>query len=436
MSIDPESTPEALATMLGALGRRRALFWFDDASGAVRCDQPELAPLADYLNGNRRDFAAHRAVFLELGKETGALMSAFLHQVRRGQGAGGVRHWRYQSAAAMFDDGLRLARGMGRKNALAGLWWGGGKGILCQQPDAALQNDVYRRELYRDYGRFISGLRGAYVTAEDVGTRPSDMRHIHETTRFLTCVPEEVGGSGNPSRSTARGVVSAMEAALEFAGLGTLAGKTIAMQGTGNVGGFMIDLLFERGVSSIVASDVSQASADLVRQRHPNAPLEVRVVSPSDRAIFSEPCDVFAPNALGGVLHAQTIAELRTPIVCGAANNQLLDDQSDDGLLAKRGILHVPDFVANRMGIVQCANEQYGSLPNDPAIQRHFDPDFENSIPRVTFEVLSRAKHAGTTPTRAANELADERMRDDHPLWPNRTQQIIDALRAEIWEQR
>lgn len=431
MQLHPEATPKALAKELEARGRRRALFWYDDARRQL---VGELGELADYVNQNRRDFAEHRAIFLERGAETGALLAAFLHRVRRGQGAGGVRHWRYESVAAMFDDGLRLARGMGRKNALAGLWWGGGKGIICEQPGAPLRDEAYRGRLYRDYGRFVSGLRGAYVTAEDVGTRPSDMRHIHETTRFSTCVPEEAGGSGNPSQATARGVVCAMEAALEFAGRGALAGKTIAMQGTGNVGSFMIELLLQRGVARIVASDVSEASVRAVRERFAGAPLELGAVSPGDRGIFAEPCDVFAPNALGGVLYGETIEALRCAVVCGAANNQLLDDQSDDALLVQRGIVHVPDFVANRMGIVKCANEQYGTLPHDPAIERHFDPQFDNSIQRVTRAVLTRAHDAGTTPTRAANQLADELMQEDHPLWPGRTQHIVDALRAQGWE--
>jgi glutamate dehydrogenase/leucine dehydrogenase len=89
---------------------------------------------------------------------------------------------------------------------------------------------------------------------------------------------------------------------------------------------------------------------------------------------------VLAPNALGGVLNPGSIARLSTRIVCGAANNQLLDQQRDAVLLAGRGITYVPDFVANRMGIVNCANEQYGSIQGDPAISRHYDPAWDGSV--------------------------------------------------------
>jgi glutamate dehydrogenase/leucine dehydrogenase len=410
------------------------MFVFDDRLSCMVATAPGLESIAHAINRNERDFAAHRAVFFELGEQTGALQCAFLHRVRRGQGAGGVRHWRYDSLHDVLADGLRLSRGMGRKNALAGLWWGGGKGIICAEPEGKPRDENYRATLYRDYGRFMSGLRGAYITAEDVGTRPSDMARIHETTRFLTCVPEQVGGSGNPSHSTARGVVCAMQAALEFASQGTLSGKVVAMQGAGNVGGFMIEELLARGVARVVACDVSKGAIDAARERFASAPVDLSVVDPGDERIFGEPCDVFAPNALGGVLHARTISLLSCRIVCGAANNQLLDDQKDDELLRARGIVFVPDYVANRMGIVQCANEQYGSLPDDPAILRHFDPSYENSVHRVTLDVLERAEREQITSTRAANRLADERMDEDHPLWPGRTQQIIDALNREGWE--
>ena len=98
-----------------------------------------------------------------------------------------------------------------------------------------------------------SSLRGCYYTAEDVGTRPVDIEGVFATTRFCTCTPPAVGGAGNPSPHTARGVVCAMEGALAHLGLGTLAGKSIVMQGTGNVGASMIGELLARDVASIVA---------------------------------------------------------------------------------------------------------------------------------------------------------------------------------------
>jgi len=372
-------------------------------------------------------------VLLEIGAQSDALLGAFVHKTIRGQAAGGVRHWRYTSVADMVVDGLRLARGMGRKNSLAGLWWGGGKGIIARPADRDPRDADYRAAVYADYGRFVSSLRGLYVTAEDVGTTAADMAQVHTTTRFVTCVPPEIGGSGNPSSATARGVVCAMQGALAWMNQGSLEGKHVAMQGTGNVAGFMAGYLLEAGVARITAVDISEASVAALTQRWPDPRLQARCVAPSDLSIFATDCDVLAPNALGGVLNPETIPLLRAKLVCGAANNQLLDDTRDAMALRERGIPVVPDFVANRMGIVQCANEQYGCLPDDPAILRHFDSNWDDSVFAVTQAVLKRASDDGITTAAAANALADEASLQPHPLWPNRGKDIVTALLAERW---
>lgn len=205
------------------------------------------------------------------------------------------------------------------------------------------------------------------------------------------------------------------------------------MQGAGNVAGFMIDELVARGVGRIIATEISadrvaEVRARLAQEGHGSTSIEIRQAAPGDRQIFAEPCDVFAPNALGGVLDPETIAMLQTPIVCGAANNQLLDDRRDDRLLAERGIAYVPDFVANRMGIVNCANEQYGQVDGDPAIERHFGRTWDNAVFVVTKRVLERAAREGITTSSAANALADEACRVPHPIWGHRGRTIIDGL--------
>jgi glutamate dehydrogenase/leucine dehydrogenase len=424
--------PHLFAERLQALGLRRAAFVHSGASG-LSCSHPELTGLGQSLLGNKRDYDRHQAVFLEVGEQTGVLLGAFLHRTRRGQGIGGVRLWTYASVADFLSDGLRLSKGMGRKNALAGLWWGGGKGVVARAPGQRHEDPGYRAQLFRDYGRFITSLRGAYVTAEDVGTTEPDMAEIHEVTRYVVCVPARVGGSGNPSPATARGVVSAMAGALDHKGLGDLQGKVVAMQGVGNVGSFMLEELLSRGVARVIGADVSPGVVRALRERMPSERVSLRVVTPGDQDILAEPCDILAPNALGGILNPETIPRLRAPIVCGAANNQLLDPQRDAALLEQRSVLFVPDFLANRMGIVNCANEQYGSIPDDPAILRHYDASWEGSVYRVTRSVLERAERAGITSTEAANALADELAEQPHPIFPDRTRQIIAGLMADGW---
>lgn len=433
MSSLDDLSPQDFISKLQSLGQHRASFVFDPNTDRLRPSHPELADFARAIEEDRRDFHRHEALFFEIGPKTGALLGAFVHKTVRGQAAGGVRLWPYESMRGYVRDGLRLARGMGRKNALAGLWWGGGKGVIARPDGDRYQDRAFRNTLYREYGAFITSLRGCYVTAEDAGTTAPDMAEIFRTTRFVTCVPAEVGGSGNPSFATAKGVVCAMEGALDALGMGTLEGKRVAMQGAGNVGAAMIQELLDRRVASVVACDISESLLASAKDRFTGKPVELRLVSTEDTAIFGEPCDIFAPNALGGVLNPDTIPMLKAKIVCGAANNQLLDEHRDDKALDERAIVYVPDFLCNRMGIVNCANEQYGILPEDPAIERHFGRDWDNALFVITRKVLERAKADGTTTSEAANAIADELSSQPHPVWGHRSRAVIDALVAEAW---
>ncbi len=429
------ATTDDLIATLNEAGLRRG-YLITNASGELVASHPVLDRIAAAVRADDRDYRGHEGAFFEIGAESGHLLSAHVHATRRGQAAGGVRFWSYDTVEGFVRDGLRLSRAMGQKNALAGLHWGGGKGVIARRGGVDHRDPEVRRAVYRDYGRFITGLRGCYVTAEDVGTNVQDMAHVFETTRFTTCIPERVGGSGNPSLLTATGVVVAMEAALEWSGRGTLEGKTIAMQGVGNVASAMIDELLGRDVAQITACDVDERAITEARSRFEGAPLEVRLVDGDDRAILAEPCDVLAPNAVGGILEPRTIDTIRAPIVCGAANNQLADYDRDARLLHERGVIYVPDFLANRMGIVNCANEQYGNLSPDPAIRSHLERDHASGIFQRTQEVLRKAAASDKPAAIAASQLADELALEQHPIWGHRGQAIIDHLVAEGWDQR
>ena len=432
MTLWTAPTKQLIDTLAEAGLHRGVLIWDQDA-GTLQTTHPALNPIRDALLADERDFDAHEALFFEIGSESGHLLTAALHRTRRGQGAGGVRYWSYNSVEGFVRDALRLSRGMGRKNALAGLWWGGGKGVIARRADSNHHDPAVRAAVFRDYGRFISGLRGCYVTAEDVGTTPADMIHIHATTRFTTCVPPTLGGSGNPSILTARGVVVAMEAALQWLDRGDLAGKTVAMQGLGNVARYMIGDLLERDVARIIGVDIDPGSVQEARDRFPDPRLEARLIQAGDQSILAAEADVLAPNAVGGTLRPATIPNIRAPIVCGAANNPLEDPDRDARALHERDILFVPDFLANRMGIVNCANEQYGWIPTDPAVESHLDRDSEHGIHQRCLAVFERARESGATPMAEAERLADELSEQLHPIWGHRSQDLIRYLLESGW---
>ena len=233
---------------------------------------------------------------------------------------------------------------------------------------------------------------------------------------------------------TAAGVVCAMEAAIEHAGLGTLQDKTIAMQGTGHVGSAMVPLLLERGVHSIVAADISESRRTALLDAYADLPLEIRLAQRDDLDILAHPCDVLVPAALGGVLNPKTIPQIRAKIVCGPANNQLLDEARDGAALRERGIPYVPDYVGNRMGIVYCGNEQYGYVNGDPMVKRHLSRDWSRGIFQTTRRVLSIAKATGCTTQAAADHIADDLAAREHPIWGHRSRKIIESLVADHWE--
>ncbi|MEW5902349.1 MAG: hypothetical protein AB1715_12865, partial [Acidobacteriota bacterium] len=314
--------------------------------------------------------------------------------------------------------------------------WGGGKGVMARNPDIDADDPELRSYLYSEYGLFISSLRGCYVTAEDVGTSVADIAHVFSRTRFTTCIPETWGGSGNPSVPTARGVVCAMEAALNFLGMGELSGKTVAIQGAGNVGGPLTRFLFDKGVEKIVAFDISPRVTERLRKELGARNLEIRSVSREDDSIFRVECDIFSPNATGAILNPRTIPLLRSKIVCGAANNQLEDGPRDDKLLFERDISYVPDFLANRMGIVNAANEQYGYVKSDPLFERHLSQDWEHSVFQTTLRVLRESKASAEPTGRIALRLAETLSLEEHPIFGHRGKMIIDSLVEDRWHER
>lgn len=413
----------------------RFYFVYDESSHRVRASHEQLQPIADFIQNDQRDFMQHEGLFFQITKKHDTLQGAFVHRTVRGQGAGGVRYWQYNTLEDYLRDGLRLSKGMTRKNALAGLWWGGGKGVMAHNPAVEKNDPAIRASIYREYGKLMTAIRGCYVTAEDVGTSVEDMANIFATTRFTTCIPSSLGGSGNPSIPTARGVICGMEAALKLVGEATLEDKVVAVQGMGNVGGTLIRCLFEKGVKKVIASDINAELVHKLQTELVDKNLEARVVDRADVSILEVVCDILSPCATGAILNSRTIPNIQAKIVCGAANNQLEDSERDDRLLYEHGIVYVPDFLTNRMGIVNCANEQHGYVKDDPFFEKHLSRDWEFSIYQTALRVLRATRGAGDPPAKVAILLADELSLQPHPIFGHRGKQIIDSLVADGWHE-
>ncbi|KAJ3323480.1 hypothetical protein HDV06_001757 [Boothiomyces sp. JEL0866] len=423
-------TPTQFIEFLGKHNIKK--FYFVTENNKFIASHAVLQPIADVLSDLKTsdDYDEHEGYFAQIGPKSGVLQSAAIHKTYRGPGAGGVRNWVYDNMNDFIRDGLRLAKGMGHKNALAGIWWGGGKGVMARNTGKGLlpaDDELSRKIAYEEYGEFMSSLHGCYVTAEDVGTNVDDMKAIFSKTRHTTCIPTELGGSGNPSIATARGVIKGLEAAFHHLGK-PLKGSTIAVQGAGHVGMPVIQFLFDAGVAKVIASDVDSHREQAIKNEYAGKNFELHIVDKSDYSILFKDVDAVCPCATGGILNPTTIPQIKAKIICGAANNQLLNMKTDDLLLHNLGKVYVPDFLVNRMGIVNCADEHMGIIDDDPKLDMHLGKDWDNSIFNLTLQVLKESASTGKTSQAIAVALADQRSLEVNPCYGHRSLQIIKWL--------
>jgi leucine dehydrogenase len=279
-------------------------------------------------------------------KATGLRAIIAIHDTTLGPALGGCRMYPYMSEEEAIVDVLRLARGMTYKAAASGLNLGGGKSVIIGNPE------VKSEELLRSFGRYIETLGGRYIVAEDVGTSTEDMEHIRIETSHVVGVDVTHGGSGDPAPFTALGVLQGMRAcAEEVFGRPSLEGRTVAVQGLGNVGYKLCELLHDDG-ATLMVTDLHEEVVEQAVQEFGAKPVE-----PDE--ILSLSCDILAPCALGAVVNDMSLPNFRCSIIAGSANNILLEARHGEAL-AERGILYAPDYVINAGGLINVADELEG----------------------------------------------------------------------------
>lgn len=339
--------------------------------------------------------AGFEDLLVRSGERSGATIAIAVHSTVLGPALGGARLWHYASPDEGIADAQRLARAMTYKAAAAGLLLGGGKGVICA-PTPHPEGDL-RRLMLLDFGDAVESLGGRYVTAEDVGTGAADMAVIAERTAHVVGLPDERGGSGDPSPVTARGVLAALRACLGHRyGNSSPAGVRVCVVGAGHVGGHLARLLAEAG-AELTISDLDPSRRALADQ------LGAAWIDPAE-AILAD-CDVLAPCALGGVIDAPTVARLRCAIVCGAANNVLADDRLALAL-ASRDIVYAPDFIANAGGLINVYAELH-ELDHQAVLA------LVDGIGSTVRLILEGADRHGTTPLAEAQALALRRLGAD-----------------------
>lgn len=326
-------------------------------------------------------------------KATGLKAITCIHSTVLGPSLGGTRIWNYEREEDAIIDVIRLARGMTYKSACAGLNLGGGKSVVIGDPKE-IKKDIVRREaFFRTFGRFIEGLGGRYITAEDVNTNTADMDFIKMETDFV-CGLEHL--SGNPSPFTALGVFKALIACCQEAfGSDSVKGKVVAMQGVGEVGYNLCKLLHEGGAKLYVT--------DIDPEKVNRAVKEFGATAVSMDEIYGINCDIFSPCALGGVINDKTIPQFKCQIIAGASNNVLLDSVTHGKALLDKGILYAPDYVANAGGVINVYEELNGY--DEDVVRRMIDGIYDR-----TLQILRTSKEKGIPTSKVADEMGEARI--------------------------
>lgn len=293
------------------------------------------------------DFDGHEGVHVFNDTKSGLRAVIAVHNTHLGPSAGGTRLWSYADTNDAITDALRLSKAMSYKNAMAGLELGGGKGVIIRP-----ETHFDRSALFVAYGRAVNSVGGQYITAEDVGVSPDDMRIIKTQTNFVAGLDEGPAASGDPSPVTAEGVFRSIKVAVRHAmGLESLNGLRVAVQGLGHVGYSLCEHLHRDGAHLIV-TDINKAVLE-------RAKVEFGAVIVEPDEIHAVTADVFAPCALGGAISETSLPDIRASIIAGAANNQLASADMGEAL-RQRGILYAPDYVVNAGGIINVAAEVSG----------------------------------------------------------------------------
>ncbi|MDX2261513.1 MAG: Glu/Leu/Phe/Val dehydrogenase [Gemmatimonadales bacterium] len=311
-----------------------------------------------------------------------------IHDTTLGPALGGTRVWKYENTDAALRDVLRLSRGMTYKSAVAGLNLGGGKAVIIADPKRA-----DRESLFRAHGRFIESLGGRYITAEDVGTSPTDMEFVKRETKHVAGL---LNLSGDPSPVTGYGVYMGMKASAKAKwGKDSLAGKTISVQGAGKVAYYLMSHLKQEGAKLIVSDIDDQKVARVVDE------LGATAVAPD--AIYDVQADIFAPCALGAIINDDTIGRLKVEIIAGGANNQLAEERHGVAV-EKKGMLYAPDYVINGGGVINVYGELQGWTMERAKRKAQ---EIYDTMTRV-YTIASRD---GIPSYQAADRLAEERIK-------------------------
>ncbi|MCP5070708.1 MAG: Glu/Leu/Phe/Val dehydrogenase [bacterium] len=322
-----------------------------------------------------------------------------------GPAIGGVR----MALDASAEEAFRLARAMTLKNAAAGLAHGGGKSVILANPHGPIDD---RERLVRAFACAIRNLVD-YIPGPDMGTDERAMAWIHDEIGRACGLPAELGGIPlDELGATGFGLASCAEEAQAFCDV-RLDGARVVIQGFGNVGRPAARFLAEKGAVLVAASDSKGSIAHaegldvealIAATTSGGSVLDVEEGSHGKpEAVIDVACDVWIPCARPDVVHERNVERLDTKLILQGANIPI--SPGAEASLHARGVLSVPDFVANAGGVICAATEVHGG-----SREQAFEA-IDSKIRDNTRTVLRAACTEACLPRAAAATLAIERVR-------------------------
>ncbi len=328
-----------------------------------------------------------------------------IDNVARGPSIGGIRMAPDVSATEAF----RLARAMTMKNSAAGLPHGGGKAVIYGDPkmDAAK-----KEEMIRAFARAIRDLV-EYIPGPDMGTDERCMAWIKDEIGRAVGLPPEIGGIPlDEIGATGFGLKISVEAARQFCDL-NLKGARVVIQGYGSVGKHAARFLAQEGAILIAAADsrgtiFNPKGIDVARlSALKDSGKSVLDYGDGEKlatdAVIDIECEIWIPAARPDVIRKDNVARLKTKLIPQGANIPFTADA--ERMLHEKGVLVIPDFIANAGGVICAAVEYHGGT------QSQAFATIEEKIRNNTEEVLKQARKSGLLPRQAAVELAERRVR-------------------------
>ena len=323
-----------------------------------------------------------------------------IDNVAKGPSIGGVR----MAPDVSTEECVRLARAMTMKNAAAGLPHGGGKAVLYGDPKMPKDE---KQQLIRALACSLRNVE-EYIFAPDMGTDEECMAWVKDEIGRVVGLPREIGGIPlDEIGATGFGLSHVTDVALRYCDF-PLEGARIVIQGFGAVGKNTARFLLEKGAILVAVAD-SHAGVHDPQGLDLNALIELKQAGKSivdftggtiigRDAVIDVECDIWIPAARPDVIHADNVNRLNTRLVIEGANIPFTHDA--EKILHDKGILCVPDFIANAGGVICAAMEYQG------ASQAAAFASIEEKLRRNTEMVLSASQSQGILPREAAMDLA------------------------------